>query len=261
MKKYVVLVTIIIVIAAVGLTIRASAPPIAVSTQADGNMASSHPPAGSSPAITTAPAAEDASVDVDRFARVDALVKQGFIPPEYRELWLDPDYERIANERFNVIPKASSPDKGPCNLTTVDSGVICWSDFGHHPYLAYSLSDLKQMADTDPAAAEALALRLPQENRDQRLHFALKASQLSGKSGPIMRFVYTLAPDRNSPNYADQLLDRYAIALAGEAMGYPYRLSRELEIQIMRDLGLGPEELDEAMNKRRVSLAETWGEG
>ncbi len=192
--------------------------------------------------------------------RVDDLIQRGFIPAEYRDLWLDPDYQRIAEEQFNVIPKvANSTDEG-CEPLELNDEILCWNEYGYHPYLTYDIGELRQMASTDAAAAEALAILLPHKDQRERMHFALEASRLSGKSGPIMRFAYSLTPDASSPHYFDDMLDRYAIALAGESLGYPYRLSRELEITIRREFDLSREEFSEAVRGRRVTLQEEWGD-
>lgn len=75
-----------------------------------------------------------------------------------------------------------------------------------------------------------------------------------------MRFAYTFTPDADSPRYFDQMLDRYAIAVAGESLGYPYRLSRELEIQIRSEFDLSAEEFRDALRGRRVTMQEAWGD-
>lgn len=194
-------------------------------------------------------------------AQIDRLISRGFIPSEYRELWLDPDVEQIIKERFDVIPRIELPDGEVCDPIEIDGDQVCWNQYGHHPYLAYDLDDLRRMAESDAVAAEALSLRLPQEKMHERLHYALLASKLSGKSGPIMRFAYSFTPDKDSPDYAEQLLDRYAIALTAEGMGYPYRFSREIENHIRRDLQLSRDELHEAMIGRRVTLLRAMGGG
>ena len=192
--------------------------------------------------------------------RVDHLIDRGFIPPQYRDLWLDPDYRRIAEERFNVIPKVAQDGDEACVPLDFDTETICWNEYGYHPYLTYDVDELRQMAGTDAAAAEALVFRLPRENRRERMHYALEASRLSDKSGPIMRFAYSFTPDASSPRYFDQMLDRYAIAVAGESLGYPYRLSRELEIQIRREFDLSVEEFRDALRGRRVTMQQEWGD-
>ncbi len=192
--------------------------------------------------------------------RVDRLIERGFIPAQYRDLWLDPDYHRIAEERFNVIPKVGSESDEACVPLELDTDTICWNEYGYHPYLTYEVDELRQMAATDAAAAEALVFRLPRQNMRERMHYALEASRLSDKSGPIMRFAYTFTPDADSPRYFDQMLDRYAIAVAGESLGYPYRLSRELEIQIRREFDLSVEEFRDSLRGRRVTMQSEWGE-
>ncbi len=192
--------------------------------------------------------------------RVDEMIRRGYIPAEYRDLWLDPDYQRIAEERFNVIPKISDESGQACVPLDFDGRIICWNEYGYHPYLTYDVDELRQMAATDAAAAEALVFRLPHDNRQERMHYALEASRLSGKSGPIMRFAYSFTPDASSPQYLDEMLDRYAIALAGESLGYPYRLSRELEIMIRREFNLSSDEFREALSGRRVTMQEAWGD-
>ena len=207
------------------------------------------------PDAETAPAAASMSEE-----RVDDLIERGYIPAEYRDLWLEPDYQRIAEERFNVIPKvAASSDEG-CVPLELDGEIMCWNEYGYHPYLTYELEDLRQMASTDAAAAEALVFRLPHSDQSERMRYALEASRLSGKSGPIMRFAYSLSPRPESPRYFDEMLDRYAIALAGESMGYPYRLSRELEIMIRQEFGLSDAEFREALRGRRVTMQQEWGD-
>ncbi len=192
--------------------------------------------------------------------RVDELIQRGFVPAEYRDLWLDPDYQRIAEERFNVIPRVAPAADEACVPLELDGEILCWNEYGYHPYLTYEIEELRQMASTDAAAAEALVFRLPYENRRERMHFALEASRLSGRSGPIMRFAYSFVPDSESPHYFDEMLDRYAIAVAGESLGYPYRLSRELELAIRREFGLSGEEFREALRGRRVTMQEEWGD-
>ena len=227
----------------------ASAP--AAGTEAsDQNLPDDAPPASGIQPSASAMTAE----------RVDELIQQGFIPAEYRDLWLDPDYHRIAEERFNVIPRGGISADEACVPLELDGEILCWNEYGYHPYLTYEMEDLRQMASTDAEAAEALAIRLPKENRSERMHYALEASRLSGKSGPIMRFAYSLNPDAESPRYFDEMLDRYAIAVAGESLGYPYRLSRELELTIRREFELSGEEFREALRGRRVTLQEGWGD-
>ena len=216
---------------------------------------SPQPADDASPAFATAPA--EAGITEER---VDDLIRRGFIPAEYRDLWLDPDYQRIAEERFNVIPKvAASTDEG-CVPLELDGEIMCWNEYGYHPYLTYDIDELRQMASTDAAAAEALVFRLPYSDQSERMHYALEASRLSGKSGPIMRFAYSLTPNAESPRYFDEMLDRYAIAVAGESLGYPYRLSRELEIMIRREFDLSTEEFREALRGRRVTMQQEWGD-
>ncbi len=192
--------------------------------------------------------------------RVDDLIQRGFIPAEYRDLWLDPDYQRIAEERFNVIPRVAQSSDEACIPLELDGEVLCWNEYGYHPYLAYEIDELRQMAATDAAAAEALVFRLPYNNQRERMQYALEASRLSGKSGPIMRFAYSITPNANSPRYFDEMLDRYAIAVAGESLGYPYRLSRELELNIRSEFDLSGDEFREALRGRRVDMQEEWGD-
>ena len=192
--------------------------------------------------------------------QVDDFIARGFIPSEYRDLWLNPDYRRISEERFNVIPRIARGRDEACIPLELDAEIICWNEYGYHPYLTYDVEALRQMATTDAAAAEALVFRLPRDNIRERMHFALEASRLSDKSGPIMRFAYSFTPDSNSPRYFDEMLDRYALALAGESLGYPYRLSRELEIQIRREFNLSVEDFRVALSGRRVTMQEEWGD-
>ena len=101
--------------------------------------------------------------------------------------------EPTAEDRWNqfaVIPttRAQDPEE-PCHRLEGEGQPICWNQLGYHPYLAYPLDTLRQMAATDAAAAEALSIRLPYKERDQKIAFALLASDLSGKSGPLYRLV------------------------------------------------------------------------
>lgn len=238
-------------------------PTVSTNTETDQGGAARQDATATPESDLSAPAvagSDKASAPIDE-ATLDSLIARGYIPLEYRELWLDPDAERILQERFQVIPRVKLPKGEVCDPIEFDGGYVCWNKYGHHPYLAYDLDDLRDMAESDAVAAEALSMRLPYENHHERLHYALLASNLSGKSGPIMRFAYSYSPRKESPNYADQLLDRYAIALTAEGMGYPYRFSRELEDHIRRDLNLSGIELREAMIGRRVTLLEKMGGG
>ncbi len=190
--------------------------------------------------------------------RVDELIARGFVPAKYRTLWLDPDYDEIAERRFNVIPKTRREPGEVCEPLGVEGSQLCWNDYGYHPYLAYELEQLKSMADMDAAAAEAVAMRLPANNEDERLHFVMLASRLSGKAGPIMRHVYRNEPRAQDPQYFEKSLDRFSLALFGERMGYPYRFSVELEAKLRNDFNLTRDQLREALDRRRSALYEAW---
>jgi hypothetical protein len=191
-------------------------------------------------------------------AKVDELIARGFIPAQYRELWLDPDYDEIAEKQFNVIPRTGREPGETCEPLGVEDSHLCWNDYDHHPYLAYDLEQLKAMAETDAVAAEAVAMRLPSANQQERLRYAMLASRLSGKSGPIMRYVYRDNPQAQDPHYLEKSLDRFALALFGERMGYPYRFSVELEGKLRKDFNLSRSELREALNQRRADLYAQW---
>lgn len=191
-------------------------------------------------------------------AMVDELIARGFIPAEYRELWLDPNYDEIAEKRFNVIPKTGREPGETCEPLGVEGSHLCWNDYGYHPYLAYDIEQLKSMATTDAMAAEAVAMRLPAEATRERLEYAMLASRLSGKSGPIMRHVYLYDPHQQDPHYFEKSLDRFALALFGERMGYPYRFSVELEAKIRKDFSLTRNDLREALKQRRAELFAAW---
>lgn len=257
---------LLVAVSAVGLVVAIALMPSPTddATISDADDGSARLPATANTGAPGMPEPPDAAngeaAAVTAEAHVDRLIESGFIPARYRALWLDPDYDRIVQERFNVIPQVTVPAGETCDPTLFDGGYVCWNKYDHHPYLAYDLDHLRAMADSDAAAAEALALRLPGDELHERLHYALLAAKLSGKSGPIMRFVYTFTPDTESPNYANQLLDRYAIALAGESMGYPYRFSRELERHILRDLKLTRDQLQAALRDRRITLLDVDGE-
>lgn len=228
--------------------------PVAAGAQADAAYTNAPAP---EPAELPPAATNTAAMPPER---VDELIARGFIPAEYRELWLDPNYQTIAEERFNVIPNISAEGREACVQLMIDGRILCWNEYGYHPYLTYEVDQLREMASTDAAAAEALVILLPISNRQERMQYALEASRLSGKSGPIMRFAYSFSPDRTSPRYFDEMLDRYAIAVAGESLGYPYRLSRELEIAIRREFDLSDEEFRDALRGRRVTMQEAWGD-
>ena len=234
-------------------------PPVASAPAANTPTPADEAPVATGPEPAVAAGPEPAAADMTE-ERLDDLIRRGFIPAEYRDLWLDPDYQRIAEERFNVIPKVARSSDDGCARLELGGEAVCWNEYGYHPYLTYAIEELRQMASTDAAAAEALVFLLPRENRRERMQYALEASRLSGKSGPIMRFAYSFTPDANSPRYFDEMLDRYAIAAAGESFGYPYRLSRELELMIRNEFNLSVDEFREALSGRRVDMQQEWGD-
>lgn len=188
--------------------------------------------------------------------RVDELIADGLVPPNFREFWLDPEFDRVANEAFYSIPRNLRVAGQTCDTLRVGEYEICWNEYGHHPYLAYAVADLKVMADTDAAAAEALSIMLPVG--PERLHYTLQSARLSGKAGPVMGFAYIYKPSKRDPEYRDQLLDQYTIARMGESLGYHYRFSRELEPHILSELNITRRQLFDELRGRPLKLLEGW---
>ncbi len=191
-----------------------------------------------------------------REASIDSLIARGHGNPDYREALIAADTDQAWQDlwvQFEVIPNTYTrhPRTSCQYIENADGGSLCWDDYGFHPYLTMPVEDLRIIGDTDPAAAEALSILLPRDARDERMFYALQASYLSGKSGPLHRFA-TLMPA--STNDLEARLDRYALFRLGDYQGTPIYRARELELALQRDLEMTNAELRQAARERLQDL-------
>lgn len=138
-----------------------------------------------------------------------------------------------------VIPLTRSDEYEECDVLSVDGRDVCWNQLGYSPYLALGLDGLRQMAVNDPVAADALVLRLPVFS-DERRAYAIHASQLSGKPGPIYRYVMMTPLDSDD---LEQQLEMYALLLYADTFGPPEPKAEMLEHSLRAGLALSSEEL------------------
>ena len=78
----------------------------------------------------------------------------------------------------------------------------------------------------DASAAEALSLRAT--DRETGLYYAVRASQLADRPGPIARFISGRTGTLSGDEKRQELLQAYILALMVDDMGYPYRHSAEI---------------------------------
>lgn len=174
------------------------------------------PTAQPSPSLTDKPTPPDWLQDV---------IDQGHIDERYADLFLRDDYLDAVQEQFHVLKQAPlAPEEENCDRQDVEYGrSVCWNRWSYEPYFTYELATLQSMAESDPVAAATLAIRM--EDEEARLYYAVRATRLSGKPGPLVRYL-TMHADASAPQGAgDALLRRYALALIVDEMGYPYRYS------------------------------------
>ena len=153
------------------------------------------------------------------------VIEQGYINERYAELFLRDDYQGAVQEQFHVLKQAPlAPEEEACDRHDIEHGrPVCWNRWGYEPYFTYEIATLQSMAENDAVAAATLAIRL--EDEEARLYYAIRSTRLSGKPGPLVRYLtmHANTPDPQTAN--DALLRRYALALIVDDMGYPYRYS------------------------------------
>ncbi|MEM7504520.1 MAG: hypothetical protein AAF417_20960 [Pseudomonadota bacterium] len=153
------------------------------------------------------------------------VIEQGYINARYADLFLRDDYLGAVQEQFHVLKQAPlAPEEEACDRHDIEHArSVCWNRWGYEPYFTYEIATLQSMAESDAVAAATLAIRL--EDEDARLYYAIRSTRLSGKPGPLVRYLtmHASTPDPQTAN--DALLRRYALALIVDDMGYPYRYS------------------------------------
>lgn len=180
-------------------------------------------------------------------AWLQTAVDRGLIDERYVDLWLEDDYLDVVQQRFYVLQRdRQARENDGCDLHEVEGGQpVCWNEWGYDPYLGYGLDTLEAMAETDAPAAAALALRLG--DRETSLYYALRAATLSGRPGPLVRFLSSRNEPADDPDrHRRQLLESYVLALLIDDMGYPYRHSTTWAYSLRRE-GLSSQEIDAAL--------------
>ncbi|MEL7185679.1 MAG: hypothetical protein AAFN50_04490 [Pseudomonadota bacterium] len=97
--------------------------------------------------------------------------------------------DREINERMYVLRAWRDPaDTTPCTQVTLYDGsqLLCWEDYGMHPYMQYHPDALVPLAHDDAVAAAALARIIYGESPFEAYYFARRSSELSGKPGPLL---------------------------------------------------------------------------
>ena len=154
-----------------------------------------------------------------------------------------------------VLPRAQSPSPH-CETIALDSGhSVCWEEFGRHPYLQYSVESLKPIATDDAEAAAALAVLLLHIDKKASMRYALLASELSGKLGPVATYLGSVNFDQDS---IDELLDLYALARHIEFEGWDRPVAYSFE-HILKVKGLSKTEILSAAEFRLIEAADPEG--
>lgn len=176
---------------------------------------------------------------------LQGVIDQGYVDARYADLFLRDDYLAVVQEQFHVVKQAPlAAEELACDRHDVEHGrAICWNRWGYEPYLSYDLPALQSMADSDPVAAAALALRL--EDPEASLYYAIRATRLADKPGPLVRYL-TMHANASGQHAGASLLRRYALALMVDDMGYPYRYSVGLAQELER-AEIPQEEIDRAL--------------
>lgn len=175
----------------------------------------------------------------------------------------DSDAEELWN-LYAVIPTTRSDDSDePCHRLEAEGQPVCWNQFGYHPILTYSLDALEQMALTDAAAAEALSIKLPWEQREKKTAYALLASDLSGMPGPLHRVVTMNSWWDNR----QEKFERMALLLLNDNLGSPQQIGYAQLPFLMHEYGLSRgevlgeiEEAMETIRKRSTRILEASAE-
>lgn len=192
-----------------------------------------------------------------RTEHIDRMIARGYMDAHYREVLIAADNDsawRALWDQFYVIPNTREAGESLCHpLETPDGKRICWDHYGFHPYLAIPIEDLRAMAGDDPAAADALSVLLPTEERDERMYYAMQAAYLSGKPGPLYRFSLSMAPAGADHQ---RRLEQYALIRLADALGTPVYRARAMEENLERDLGVTNAELREAARETIPALFE-----
>ncbi len=158
---------------------------------------------------------------------LDRAIASGYVNGDFIDYADMGEGDPRFQERFFVLPRHGVSDSEGCaKITMQEDTHACWNDYHYHPYFAYDVSALRQLAESDAAAAAVLALKLQSVSPDETLFFKLRAAQLSGKPGPLVSYLQThrtYFDDQMSKILnVDETLELYAIALVVDSMGYPY---------------------------------------
>lgn len=177
---------------------------------------------------------------------LQSVVDRGYVDERYADLMLRDDYEEVLQERFHVLKQQPGVrEEEGCELAPAPEGeALCWNEWGYHPYLTLELAALRSMASSDALASEALSIR--SSDGEASLYYAVQASRLSGKPGPIVRYLsrHSRSPDLDTDN--TEQLRRYMLALVVDEMGYPYRHSAEIAWRLELE-GVTQETINDAL--------------
>lgn len=169
---------------------------------------------------------------------------------EYYEV--DGKWYPVNNQAFQdrtfVLPRVFATDDGKCVPIEMPVGNSrCWEEYGFNPYFQYDLDVLTSTAASDAQASAVLALMYRYEDPERSLFYALQATRLSDKPGPLYRYIQAVETNTE----IDHLLDLYAVALYAENAGFELPISDQYRYWL-RGEGLTDAEIDERMIDRRV---------
>ena len=182
--------------------------------------------------------------------RMDELIAQGVVNAEFVDYAQMGEADPRFQERFYVLKRRGVSDTEPCaKIQLTEESHTCWNDYQYNPYFAYNSDTLRNLADTDALAAAVLALKLEAgKQREESLYYRLLSAQLSGKPGPLVQYLRTqsvsLGPDGKSIVNLDHALEKFAVAVLVDQMGYPYMFAPELQ-RSMRRSGVSQDLLDQ----------------
>ena len=155
--------------------------------------------------------------------------------------------QEFLNSKF-VLPRNIATADDPCVPIEMPVGdTRCWEDFGFDPYLQYDLDVLISTAADDPKASAVLSLMYRADEPEKSLFYALQASHLTGKPGPLYRYTQHI----RRVGDIEGTLDMYAIAMYAESMNFQIPISGQYRYWL-RSQGLTDEEIRQRMVGRQI---------
>ncbi len=187
---------------------------------------------------------------------IDRGIARGDFNADYRDALIaadtDEEWQELLAQAYVIPTTRREGDGTSCHpIMTADDLRLCWNHYGFHPYLGQTVEDLRLLGDSDPAAANALALLLSREEQELRMYYALQAAHLSQKPGPLYQYALRLSATGVDHQ---RRLEQYALLRLGDELGSPINLSRPVGRDLRRDMEMTDEEFEEASREAIQSL-------